>query len=177
MGIRVSKQYGVNPSVTCCEICGKDYGVAMFGTGYKDKNGKTARAPHMVRMGLCKDCEGVIKQKGLMVIEVKDGETGKNPYRTGRIVGITKDARERLGVESNVCYMEQSVFQRCLMIFPTTMRPIFELAKYHGRWAVFDRISRVFYDTGKGKKFCKMKVNGLNSYETKNQDRERGVWI
>lgn len=57
------------------------------------------------------------------------------------------------------------------------MRPIFELAKYHNKWAVFDNVTRTFAYIGMGRKFCKMKVNELNSYETKNQGRERGVWI
>jgi hypothetical protein len=63
-------------------------------------------------MGLCDDCKSVINQQGLMIIEVRDGESGKNPYRTGRLVGITKDARERMfkDMKSSICYMEQSMF-------------------------------------------------------------------
>ena len=52
-GIRLSKQYGVNPSVTRCVCCGKEYGVALFGAGWKDpKTGKTAEAPREVYHGL-----------------------------------------------------------------------------------------------------------------------------
>lgn len=105
--IKLSTKYGVNPSVTHCECCGKEIGVALFGKLKGDKE-----APRDVFMGLCDDCQKVINAKGLMIIEVRDGETGKNPYRTGRIVGITKDAKERMfkDINSPICYMEQSMF-------------------------------------------------------------------
>lgn len=41
MGITVSKEFGVNPTVETCAICGKEMGVALLGTTYKE-NGKTA---------------------------------------------------------------------------------------------------------------------------------------
>jgi len=49
-----------------------------------------------------------------MIIEVRDGESGKNPYRTGRIVGISKEAKERMfkDLNSNICYMEQTMFSQ-----------------------------------------------------------------
>lgn len=36
-----------------------------------------------------------------MIIEVRDGESGNNPYRTGRIIGITKEAKERMFKDVN----------------------------------------------------------------------------
>ena len=113
--ITLSKEYGVNPSVMRCECCGKDYGVALFGTGWKDpKTGKTAEAPRDVYHGLCDDCQKVVDQEGLLIIEVRDGESGSNPYRTGRLVGISKEAKERMfkGINSPMCYMEQSMFSK-----------------------------------------------------------------
>lgn len=107
--IRLSPKHGVNPSITHCECCGKEIGIAMFGKLKGD-----IEAPKDVFMGLCDDCQKVIDQQGLMIIEVRDGETGKNPYRTGRIVGITKDAKERMfkDISSPICYMEQSMFSQ-----------------------------------------------------------------
>ena len=107
--IKLSPKHGVNPSVTRCVCCGKDYGVALLGKLKGD-----AEAPRDVAMGLCDDCQKVIDQKGLMVIEVRDGESGKNPYRTGRIVGISKEAKERMfkDIDSPICYMEQSLFSQ-----------------------------------------------------------------
>ena len=36
-GIRLSKKYGVNPSLSQCLICGKDVGVILFGAAWKEK--------------------------------------------------------------------------------------------------------------------------------------------
>jgi hypothetical protein len=114
MSVRISKQYGLNPSVTHCECCGKEIGIALFGTSWKDKNGKTAEAPRNVAMGLCDDCQKVVDAQGLMIIEVRDGESGKNPYRTGRLIGITKEAKERMfkDISSPIVFMEQSMFSQ-----------------------------------------------------------------
>ena len=38
----------------------------------------------------------------------------------------------------------------------------FELAKYHGKWAVFSKTSRLFFFIGQGKGFCAKKVKELN---------------
>jgi hypothetical protein len=106
--IPLSPKHGVNPSVLHCEICGKDYGIGLMGKLPGDKE-----APKDVAHGLCPDCENVINQGGVMIIEVRDGEgqkNPKNPYRTGRICGCSKQYRERNKIESPVIYMEQSVF-------------------------------------------------------------------
>ena len=107
--IVLSPKHGVNPSVTHCECCGKEIGIALFGKMKDD-----AEAPRDVAMGLCDDCKKVIDANGLMIIEVRDGESGNNPYRTGRIVGISKDAKERIfkDIKSPICYMEQSMFSQ-----------------------------------------------------------------
>ena len=107
--ILLSPKHGVNPSITHCECCGKEIGIAMFGMLKGDKE-----APKDVFMGLCDDCQKVIDQKGLMIIEVRDGETGNNPYRTGRLVGITEEAKNRMfkDINSPICYMEQSMFSK-----------------------------------------------------------------
>lgn len=115
MGVVLSEKFGVNPSVTRCIACGKEYGIAMFGAGWKDpKTGRTAEAPRYVYQGLCDDCRKVVRAQGLIIIEVRDGETGDNPFRTGRMVGISKEAKERLfkDMQSNICYMEQTAFSQ-----------------------------------------------------------------
>lgn len=112
--ITISKEYGVNPSVACCEICGQEYGVALFGTSYKE-NGKTAQAPMKVLSGLCPDCANVINQEGCMLIEIKDenGESdNKNPYRTGRIIGVNKACKEQLNIGNSICYITETDFNK-----------------------------------------------------------------
>ena len=111
--IKISKKYGLNPSVTHCQCCGKVTGVALFGASWKNpKTGKTAEAPRSVAMGLCDDCKNVIDHGGVMIIEVLDGETGENPYRTGRIVGCSEGFKKRNHIDTPMVYMEHSMFSR-----------------------------------------------------------------
>lgn len=107
--IKLSKKYGVNPSVTHCECCGKDIGITMFGRLKGD-----IEAPRDVYMGLCDDCRKVIDQGGMMIIEVRDGETGNNPYRTGRLIGLSRQGKEHLfkDVQGSMAYMEESLFSK-----------------------------------------------------------------
>lgn len=105
--IKLSPKHGVNPSVLHCICCGKDYGVAMLGKLKGDKE-----APRDIYQGLCNQCQGVIDQGGCMFIEVADGEHGDNPYRTGRIVGVSKDFKERNGIKNPISYMEHTQFSQ-----------------------------------------------------------------
>lgn len=116
-GITLSKEYGVNPSVETCTICGKEMSVVLFGTSYKGENGKPAEAPHRVCLGnICDDCKKVIEDGGIFFIEVRDGESGNNPYRTGRIIAVKESAiKNILKGYSKVNYVEHSVWEK---LFP-----------------------------------------------------------
>ncbi len=103
--ITLSPKHGVNPSILHCMCCGKEYGVGMLGKLKGD-----VQAPMHMYQGLCGDCEGVVKQGGAMIIEVLDGEKGENPYRTGRLVGVSKDFKERNHLENSIMYMERKLF-------------------------------------------------------------------
>jgi hypothetical protein len=53
-------------------------------------------------------------EKGVIFIEIKDGESGDNPYRTGRIVGLTLESVMGMGWEEGdprVYYMTESRFK------------------------------------------------------------------
>ena len=107
--ITLSPKHGVNPSILHCECCGKEYGIGLVGKLKGD-----AEAPKDVMYGFCDDCQKVIDQGGVMIVEVADGEgekNPKNPYRTGRIVGCSKQYKERNKITTPMIYMEQSMFQ------------------------------------------------------------------
>ena len=106
--ITLSPKHGVNPSIVHCMCCGKEYGIAMLGKLKDD-----AKAPKDIMDGFCDDCKKVIDQGGVMIVEVKDGEgekNPKNPYRTGRIVGCSKQYKERNNITAPMVYMEQTMF-------------------------------------------------------------------
>lgn len=107
--ITLSPKHGVNPSILHCQCCGKEYGIGLAGRLKDD-----AEAPKDVMYGFCNDCQKVVDQGGVMIVEVADGEgekNPKNPYRTGRIVGCSKQYKERNNITTPMIYMEQSMFQ------------------------------------------------------------------
>lgn len=104
--IILSQKHGVNPSVTRCICCGKEYGVALLGKLNGDEE-----APREIYQGLCNECQAVVDQGGVLIIEVREGEQGKsNPFRTGRVIGCSKAFKERNCIESSLIYMEQIMF-------------------------------------------------------------------
>lgn len=116
MSIRLSKQFGVNPSIDTCFICGKETSVVLFGTSYKDENGKTAEAPQKVCTGqLCDDCQKVIDKCGIFFIACKDGESCNNPYRTGQIAALKEEAVQRVFPDfpyKKVNYIEENAYKQ-----------------------------------------------------------------
>jgi len=108
--ITLSPKHGVNPSITHCPICGKETGVALLGRLKGD-----AEAPRDIRdTHPCPDCQAVLNKGGNFIIETRDGESGDNPFRTGRIVAVTTEAAERLFTLRpipRVAYMEHTPFE------------------------------------------------------------------
>ena len=116
MGIRLSKEFGVNPSVDTCFICGKETSVVLFGTSYKDKNGKTAEAPRNVCTGdICNNCKQIIEEGGIFFIAIKDGESRNNPYRTGQFAAVKEEAVQRMFPDfpyKKINYIEESAYKQ-----------------------------------------------------------------
>ena len=114
MGIKVDKKNGLNPAMAVCPCCGKEYGVLLLGTSYKE-NVKPAKVPFRVMTDkLCDSCSDVVKSGKRFFIEVRDGESHKNPYRTGRIAAVKKEICDEIfNVKvQNINYMEQSAFSQ-----------------------------------------------------------------
>ena len=116
MSITFSEKYGVNPSVDTCFICGKETSLVLFGASYKDENGKTAEAPRTVCSGgLCDTCQKVIDEGGIFFIEVKDGEFGNCPWRTGQIAALKEEAVQRMFPDfpyQKINYIEESAYKQ-----------------------------------------------------------------
>ena len=121
MSVRISEKFGVNPSVDTCFICGKETSVVLFGTAYKDKNGKTAEAPKNVCTGdICDDCKKVIENDGIFFIAVKDGERGENPYRTGKICALKEESVKRIFPDfpyKKINYIEDTAYNQIFKNF------------------------------------------------------------
>lgn len=81
--IKISPQYGVNPSITKCFWCGEDMGVALFGKLKGDK-----KAP-MYCFGGYEPCEKCKKSFAMGITFI--GVSEKPPYGINGLPPIVKD--------------------------------------------------------------------------------------
>jgi len=97
-GVELHPKYGLNPTVTTCFYCGEPSGILLVGreVGKFKEAGVDVRDDGEMPMNIgvvdkrpCPECEKLMKM-GVMLIRVRDGEEGDNPYRTGRMV-VVKD--------------------------------------------------------------------------------------
>ncbi|MBO7692985.1 MAG: hypothetical protein J6Y28_09840 [Acholeplasmatales bacterium] len=89
--MRISKKYGVNPSILVCPIC-KDTAIALLGAN----GGK--EAPRQMYGELCDEC----KKEYITILEIKDNKPTGNR-------GFIK--REYINVKvKDFAYMESSEF-------------------------------------------------------------------
>lgn len=93
--IRLSKKYGVNPSILHCSVCGKETGIALLGKLKGDME-----APRDMYNDLCEDCKKYLDSKGTIIIEVKGSKEeneNKEIERTGRIAYIKTSVENLMG--------------------------------------------------------------------------------
>ena len=113
MGLYLSEQHGVNPSLDQCFYCMKDKGVILFGkmrqTQIKalrdaglmhDKSENDPEAPRHVCMDMapCNECAELM-EKGIILISVDEKKTTdpKNPWRSGGWIVVAEDYIKRIG--------------------------------------------------------------------------------
>ena len=114
--VRLSKENGFNPSIEVCSICGKDMGIVLFGSSYKDANGRHTKAPMTLTTSgsVCPECAALLGKGASAVIEVRDGEAAANPkepFRTGRLIFVKKEPASEMGLPK-VCFMEHTPFEQ-----------------------------------------------------------------
>lgn len=87
-GIRLSEKHGVNPSLECCLLCGKEMGIVLFGKLRGD-----AEAPKQVCTGsICDDCKKELEDNKLRCfVSPTEGKYIKLPDNC-----LSKDYLERV---------------------------------------------------------------------------------
>ena len=111
-GIRLHKEYGLNPTMPVCFFCGKEKGeIAFLGDRYDGEAPK-----HMcIDYEPCESCKAIMA-KGITVIETatesKDGRPpiskdndGHPIYPTGRWLVATEQIRDILSIKENVKFL------------------------------------------------------------------------
>ena len=108
--IILSPKHGVNPTLLRCFICGSHIGGALLGKLKDD-----AEAPKEIYNDICDECQKVIDKGGRFILEVKDGSSKEEPYRTGRLVAVAEQFTKRVADEmklDKINFMEESVFSK-----------------------------------------------------------------
>ena len=82
--IRLSKEFGVNPSIASCYYCGESTNeIILFGAGYKDpKTGRSAQAPMRgpaISLEPCPKCRETYKDYYFLVESI-DGRSPSGDY-------------------------------------------------------------------------------------------------
>ena len=116
--IRLSPRYGVNPSMGVCFYCGEESGEIILPGELPDD----AEAPrHAVwHKTPCPKCQTLMAQ-GIMLLGVRDGESGDNPYRTGKMAVVKESAMRHIVndaelladiLKKRICYIEDSTWSK-----------------------------------------------------------------
>jgi hypothetical protein len=91
--IRLSPKHGVNPAIVHCFFCNEPTDkIALLG---KLPGDAPAPMKTVIDAEPCATCAGYMEQ-GIILISVRDGAEGANPYRTGAWIVVTADAIERM---------------------------------------------------------------------------------
>lgn len=105
MSLRLSKKYGVNPSILVCPVCGKDIGVALLGA-----NGGKEAPKKVTSMDLCDDCKQIVKEGNTFIFCVK--QTEKGIQLTGAYIKISNECLAISIPPKGICFMEESEFNK-----------------------------------------------------------------
>ena len=87
--MRLSKEHGLNPTISACIICGKDKNeIILLGAAYKGK----APMKMVTNLEPCDECKEKYLKNGIMLAEATDFD--RKP--TGSISVITEEAFMRI---------------------------------------------------------------------------------
>jgi hypothetical protein len=129
--IILSPEHGVNPTVPVCYYCGKEKNqVALLG---KMEGDVKAPSRMVIDAEPCDECAEHMKI-GVMLIGVRNGETGENPYRTGDVLIVTLDAAERMfGTgkfgKNRACFVPDTIMQQLKSMHAEAMKELTEEQK------------------------------------------------
>lgn len=108
--IRLHPNYGLNPTISTCFLCGGDKNeIALLGSAYHGEAPKKM----IINKEPCDTCKSYMAQ-GVLLICVKDGTDHENPYRLGHLAVIKEEAAKKifnnLG-NSRAAFVEESLWK------------------------------------------------------------------
>jgi len=109
--MRIHKEYGLNPTIAQCPLCGKEKNeIALLGDAMEEQ----APMKMVIDDEPCDECKEMMGA-GILLISVKDGSDKENPYRTGLKAAIREEAFEKVFGEiptQRFAFVEDSVLKK-----------------------------------------------------------------
>jgi deoxycytidylate deaminase len=109
--IKLHKEYGLNPTISKCILCGKEKNqLVLLGSAYKEKAPMTM----VTELEPCEDCRKKYLSKGVMLVEANRGEKGEI-LPTGKIAVIKKEIYDKhfnLPTPKNIAIVERDVWEK-----------------------------------------------------------------
>lgn len=101
--MRLHSKHGLNLTMTTCFFCGETKDILLIGAqvarakeaGLCNPDGKMNASVGCIDKEPCHKCQECMEQ-GIILISVKDGDEGDNPYRTGGWVVVKEEAIKRM---------------------------------------------------------------------------------
>ena len=118
MFLRLHSKYGVNPTIACCYLCGKEKNeLALLGAGYKGEAPKYMIIDYIP----CDWCKDNMKQ-GIVIVQATNSNP---PTRTGPYIVLRENALPHFLKEpllskvltNRVCYMDKQMWEQ--LAFPS----------------------------------------------------------
>lgn len=107
MSLRLSKEYGLNPSLLVCPICGKDVGIALLGA-----NGGKKAHYQMTSIELCNDCKQKVKEGNTFILSAKQTLEGIKP--TGAYILVPNECLNVPISPKGIYFMEEFEFNKLI---------------------------------------------------------------
>ena len=118
MSLKLSKEFGVSPTVSVCIICGEDKNeIALLGSNYKNKSGKVIQAPSKMVTSIepCDNCREKYLSQGVMLVEADQDYNG-NPAPTGNFLVVKNEAFKNIFTvdipAKKICYIDTETFSK-----------------------------------------------------------------
>lgn len=101
----ISKEHGANPSLTCCPICGKEVGIALFGKLKGD-----VKAPmYVIGDEPCNECKDKLNNGKIAIIEAVFNDDIPRP--TGRYTFVDEKAI-KVEIPNKIAVMRKEEFTK-----------------------------------------------------------------
>ena len=126
MNISLHPKYGVNASMTQCFYCGKGKDIILPGSQTGNlkkagvdvaKDGKMPMYAGALDLEPCDKCKEFMEQ-GIILISVKNGQSGDTPYRTGGFVVVSEEGARRIFtddvikdvISKRICFIDDTAW-------------------------------------------------------------------